>query len=67
MAGANKLKTGCYHYTSGKPEHSVKNNSIHVLNIKRKKPLKRLETKWINSHIERLILGQWNNLLQIET
>jgi hypothetical protein len=31
-------KTGCYHYTSGKPEHSVKNNSIHLLNIKRKAP-----------------------------
>jgi hypothetical protein len=29
MAGANKLKTGCYHYTSGKPEHSVKNHSVH--------------------------------------
>jgi hypothetical protein len=38
MAGANKLKTGCYHYTSGKPEHSVKNNSIHRFKHENEKP-----------------------------
>jgi hypothetical protein len=35
MAGANKLKTGCNHYTSGKPEHSV-NHTVHGFKHKTK-------------------------------
>jgi hypothetical protein len=44
MAGANKLKTGCNHYTSGKPTHSVKHHTVHGFKHKRKS-LKPLETK----------------------